>query len=115
MVADGYSWIPQPIQSSSRSFVGSIKHTVRKELEDAILLTIAQSPNDKYSILYGAKGAGKSELMQHLANDESRKAVVIVNVNSAETRTRYYARSCWRCSTRNQVQVGYFFMTASQR
>jgi predicted AAA+ superfamily ATPase len=42
--------------------------------------------------LYGAKGAGKSELMKHLANDEKRKADVMVNVTCAESKNQILSK-----------------------
>ena len=64
------------------------QYTARDEFDDTIKLTLAKAPLDYYSILYGPKGAGKSELMNHVASDPTHKAVVFLNVFTTDTKSQ---------------------------
>jgi 5-bromo-4-chloroindolyl phosphate hydrolysis protein len=81
---DVISSLPKAIEQSmiTESFARDHIHVQRKDVETKISLALCDI--EKYYIVYGPKGAGKSEIVHHVALE--KEAVIKVDVTSAQTK-----------------------------
>mmetsp|Transcript_7355 Transcript_7355/g.7759 ORF Transcript_7355/g.7759 Transcript_7355/m.7759 type:complete len:460 (-) Transcript_7355:128-1507(-) len=71
---DAISWIPRTISYSriTDSTAGN-NYVERKDLEDQLERAFTRIPDGRYSIVYGNKGVGKTELVTHAAIYNKKK------------------------------------------
>mmetsp|Transcript_7354 Transcript_7354/g.7758 ORF Transcript_7354/g.7758 Transcript_7354/m.7758 type:complete len:513 (-) Transcript_7354:141-1679(-) len=71
---DAISWIPRTISYSriTDSTAGN-NYVERKDLEDQLERAFTRIPDGRYSIVYGNKGVGKTELVTHVAIYDKNK------------------------------------------